>query len=165
MYVKRFWFSWCRGLHNMIAVMLAVAVLVDPHNSQNEELEEWIALAVAVLRELGQINPVALNAVAGLHVTQQRVQLVVQTSGRGEAHPASNVPVIGIDHRLDRATHTLAQPQHAIVDSIGETDLDDPLVVQHRIPEFSGNFPGIEFLCSSNGPHTLESFLDTCVRR
>jgi hypothetical protein len=143
--------------------MLAVAILMDPHNSQNEELEEWIALGVAVLRELGQIDPMALNAVAGLLVVQKRVRLVVQTM-QGAGDTASDVPhVAALNQNLDRATQTLAQVQPTIVDMIGVVESNDPFLVQHQIPEFLGNFPGVEFLCSQNDPQALESFLDTWI--
>jgi len=144
-------------------LMLAVAILMDPHNSRNEELEEWIALGVAVLRELGQIDPMALNAVAGLHVVQKRVRLVVQTM-QGGGDTASDVPrVAALNQNLDRATQTLAQVQPTIVDMIGVVESNDPFLVQHQIPEFLGNFPGVEFLCSQNDPQALESFLDTWI--
>lgn len=161
--------------------MLAVAIMMDPTGPQNEELNEWIALAQNLLQDMGAYNTLAHSAVQGLEVIRKRTQLILHpeheaTSQLGGTNspnardpPAHdrNIPATSpfALHYVERATQTLAQPQPSISDLLSQQVSADGMWGTISAGVFAGNFPGIEALCGDTNSQTLVNFLDDCIAR
>lgn len=136
------------------------------------ELNEWITLADALVRNLGTYNSIAPNAVIALAAIRRRVQKAMQTHGSNSSNPSDGVYLSSIPLPLDaslkqytdRATVTLEQPQKSVSDLLGgQFEASDHLWSTTEAGAFTGNFPGLEALCGNHDPASLEGFLDSCV--
>ncbi|KAA1466296.1 hypothetical protein DENSPDRAFT_831104 [Dentipellis sp. KUC8613] len=151
------------------ALMLAVAIIMDPENSGNEELEEWITLARSLLEDLGTYNVLAPNALQHIDVIQKRTAFVlsVTAGSRTPATPCcSSVNPFLTDptlQRIERATRVLSQPQPSLTDLLGHELANDAFWATLRPGVFAGHFPGIESLSGPINPQNLEHFLDSCL--
>ncbi|KAI9508667.1 fungal-specific transcription factor domain-containing protein [Russula earlei] len=152
------------------ALTIAIAIIMDAQNPENEELEEWIAMAQGILMALRPHNALAQKALDHLHVIRKRTLFVV---GIVIGRCATSDPVI---HRttglatalplpqcMDRTTWTLSQPQPCLNDLLGREEASDPFWSTLRSGVFAGHFPGIESLLGPVCPQTLEQFLDSCL--
>lgn len=141
-------------------VMLGMAILLDPLQSQNQELDEWVALAQNLLRDMGNFNTLAPNAVQCLDVVRRRTRYTLQPA----VDPSSAFPPpIETGHYLERATRTLAQPQPIIIDLFDTHGATDTLWCAEKVAAFTGHFPGIDVLTGNDAPETLRAFLDNCA--
>jgi len=137
-----------------------VAIIRDPTNDQNEDLNEWIALAQNLLQDMSSYNAVAPNAVQILDVIRKRAGLALHPDIDSLNEPPSPTKTV---HYLERSTHTLAQPQPSTSDLLDPKIATDPLWSTEKVGIYAGHFPGIEALCGNPNPQTLENFLDSCI--
>ncbi|KAI0053037.1 hypothetical protein FA95DRAFT_1601390 [Auriscalpium vulgare] len=154
------------------ALILGIAIIMDTRNPENEELEEWIALAQGVLQSWKPYNALACKALQHLEVVRRRTRFVLGVTGHcpqrinedGE-HTCDEGPPLGMEasRRLERATRILSQPQPSLVDLLGHERLADPLWASGRCGVFAGHFPGIESLSGPVNSADLEQFLDSCL--
>jgi hypothetical protein len=151
-------------------VTLAIAIIMDAQNPENEELEEWIAMGQGILEVLKPHNALASKALEQIHVIRERTLFVLGViTGRCHAsdpavHATSGVASpMGLPQRLDRATRTLSQPQPCLIDHLGREDSMDPFWATLHPGVFAGHFPGIESLSGPVNPQNLEQFLDSCL--
>lgn len=133
--------------------MLGVAILMDPQNEDNDELEEWIALALYLLRDMESHN--ALSPTATRYITDVRKR-VQETS-----HSVNSSSRDDTIQYIQKATHTLAQPQHSV-------DLESHGALEHgwaseKVVGFGEGFPSIEVLGGSLHSQTMTDFLDGCM--
>ncbi|TFY81811.1 hypothetical protein EWM64_g2203 [Hericium alpestre] len=150
------------------ALMLAVAIIMDPHNPQNEELEEWIELAQSLLKDLGTYSTLSSNALEHIEVIRKRTAYVLSVTGPPTepanyctaANPFVTDPAL---QRIERATRVLSQPQPSMADLMGHELASDPFWSTLRPGVFAGHFPGIESLSGPINPQNLEHFLDSCL--
>ncbi|KAI0248675.1 fungal-specific transcription factor domain-containing protein [Lactifluus subvellereus] len=152
------------------ALTLAIAIIMDAQNSENEELEEWIAMAQGILEVLKPNNALASKALEQIYVIRVRTLFVLGViTGRCHAsdpavHATSGVASpMGLLQRLDRATRILSQPQPCLVDHLGREEAMDPFWATLHPGVFAGHFPGIESLSGPVNPQNLEQFLDSCL--
>jgi len=156
--------------YNKITVSIAIAIIMDAQNPENEELEEWIAMAQGILVVIKPRNALAQKALDHLQVIRKRTVFVLGViTGRcvtsdpvihartGEAPPMS------LPQRLDRMTRTLSQSQPGLVDLLGHEEAMDPFWSTPQPGVFAGHFPGIESLVGPVNPQNLEQFLDSCL--
>jgi hypothetical protein len=151
-------------------VTLAIAIIMDAQNPENEEFEEWIAMAQGILEVLKPRNALAPKALDQLHVIRKRTLFVLRViTGRC---PDSDSAVyartglfssMGLPQRLDRATRLLSQPQPCLADHLGREEAMDPFWATVHPGVFAGHFPGIESLSGPVNPQNLEQFLDSCL--
>ncbi|TFY72108.1 hypothetical protein EVG20_g907 [Dentipellis fragilis] len=151
------------------ALMLAVAIIMDPENSGNEELEEWITLARSLLEDLGTYNVLAPNALQHIDVIQKRTAFVLSmtadsrtpaTASCSSVNPFLTDPTL---QRIERATRVLSQAQPSLADLLGHELASDAFWATLRPGVFAGHFPGIESLSGPINPQNLEHFLDSCL--
>jgi hypothetical protein len=159
--------------YNRITVSIAIAIIMDAQNPDNEELEEWIAMAQGMLEVLKPRNALAQKALDHLQVIRKRTLFVLcvitgrcvtsdpvihATTGHGKAPPMS------LPQRLDRMTRTLSQQsQPGLVDLLGHEEAMGQFWSTLRPGAFAGHFPGIESLVGPVNPQNLEQFLDSCL--
>ncbi len=143
---------------------------MDTQNPENEEFEEWIAMAQGILIALKPHNALAQKALEYLDVIRKRTLFVLGiVTGRYHArdpadHASDGVaPPMGLSQRLDRATRMLSQPQPRMVDHLGHEEASDPFWSTLHPGVFAGHFPGIESLSGPVSPQNLEQFLDSCL--
>jgi hypothetical protein len=151
-------------------VSIAIAIIMDPRNPENEELEEWIAMAQGVLLVVKPHNVLAQKALDYIQVIRKRTLFVLGlilgrcASGDPILHQTLGVAsAMRLPQRIDRATRTLSQPQPSLTDLLGREEATDPFWSTLHASVFSGNFPGIESLISPVSPENLEQFLDSCI--
>ena len=138
--------------------MLALAILMDPNNNQNEELEEWIGLAVHLVRELGTYNVIAPKGVVALTAIRKRTHLATQSSRSGDSSSPTSAQY------NERATQVLAQPQPSLSELLSHKSAADPLWTDTEARWFVGGFPSIETLCAPVDPgQMLNEFFDKCL--
>ncbi|KAF8076109.1 fungal-specific transcription factor domain-containing protein [Lyophyllum atratum] len=138
------------------ALILAVAIIGDPTSTQYEELEEWIATAQSLLRDIGTSNVLALRGVKSLDVVRRRTRGAMQPAFDFSSTPT---PVISIEQYLQKATHTIAQPQPSMSDLLDVQCFAEPFW-QEGVAVYPGHFPGIEVLCDNADCGSIERFLD-----
>jgi len=152
------------------ALSIAIAIIMDAQNPENEELEEWIAMAQGILVVIRPRNALAQKALEHVQVIRKRTLFVLGViTGRcvtsdpvihattGEAPPMS------LPQRLDRMTRTLSQSQTGFVEFLGREEAIDPFWSTLHPGVFAGHFPGIESLVGPVNPQNLELFLDSCL--
>jgi hypothetical protein len=151
-------------------VSIAIAIIIDAQNPENEELEEWIAMAQGMLLVLKPHNALAQKALDHLHVIRKRTLFVLGlTLGRCAAgdpvlHATCGIASpMSLVQRIDRATQTLSQPQPSLTDLLGREEAADPFWSTLHPGVFAGHFPGIESLIGPVNPQNLEEFLDSCL--
>ena len=149
---------------------IAIAIIMDAQNPENEELEEWIAMAQGILVVIKPYNALAQKALDHLQVIRKRTLFVLGViTGRCAAsdlavHGATGVaPPMSLPQRLDRMTRTLSQPLPYLVDLLGREEAMDPFWSTLRLGVFAGHFPGIESLVGPVSSQNLERFLDSCL--
>lgn len=146
---------------------IAIAIIMDAQNPENEELEEWIAMAQGILVAVKPRNALAQKALDHFQVIRKRTQFVLGViTGRCAAsdHRTSDVaPSMSLPQRLDRMTRTLSQSQPCLVDLLGREEAMDPFWSTLHSGVFAGHFPGIESLVGPVSPQNLEQFLDSCL--
>lgn len=156
--------------YNRITVSIAIAIIMDAQNPENEELEEWIAMAQGILAVLKPRNALAQKALDHLQVIRRRTLFVLGViTGRCAASDpvihatTGQAPPMCLPQRLDRMTRTLSQSQPGLADLLGHEEAVDPFWSTLRPGVFAGHFPGIESLVGPVNPHNLEQFLDSCL--
>ena len=149
---------------------IAIAIIMDAQNPENEELEEWIAMAQGILVVLKPHNVLAQKALAHLQVIRKRTVFVLGVvTGRcvrsdPVVHGTADVaPSMSLPQRLDRMTRTLSQSLPSLVDLLGPEEAMDPFWSTLHPGVFAGHFPGIESLVGPVSPQNLEQFLDSCL--
>jgi len=152
------------------ALTLAIAIIMDAHHRENEELEEWIAMAQGILEALKPHNALAPKALNHLQVIRQRTLFVLGViTGRCVtsnpiAHATHGVaPSMCLPQRIDRTTRTLSQPQPSLVELLGREEAMDPFWSTMNPGIFAGHFPGVESLVGPVSSQNLEQFLDSCL--
>ncbi|KAH9173397.1 fungal-specific transcription factor domain-containing protein [Lactarius sanguifluus] len=151
------------------ALTLAIAIIMDTQNPENEEFEEWIAMAQGILIALKPYNALAKKALEYLDVIRKRTLFVLgvvtgrclQVAGDPDQHAA--YPPMVLSQRLDRAMRMSSQPQPCMVDHLGREEASDSFWSTLHPGVFAGHFPGIESLSGPVSPETLEQFLDSCL--
>jgi len=141
---------------------------MDAQSPENEELEEWIAMAQGILVVLKDQNALAQKALDHLQVIRKRTLFVlgVITGRCATSDPvirATEAPPMSLPQRLDRMTRTLSQSQPGLVDFLGHEEAMDPLWSTLHPGVFAGHFPGIESLVGPVNPQNLKQFLDSCL--
>lgn len=140
---------------------------MDTHNPENEELEEWIAMAQGILMTLKSRNALAKKALEYIEVIRKRTLFVlgiVTGQCRGDPNVRCGVaPSMSLPQRIDRATRMLSQPQPCMVDHLGREEASDPFWSTQQAGVFAGHFPGMESLSGPVSPQNLEDFLDSCL--
>jgi hypothetical protein len=140
-----------------ISVVLALAIVMDPNDNQNEELDEWIGLAEHLVKDLGTYNNIATQGVKALAVIRKRTRFALSRS--------ADDPVPTSAQYVERATQVLAQPQPSLSELLGQKSAD-PIWTSTEAGCFSGWFPGMEVLCAPVDPGpTLNEFFDRCLKR
>ena len=149
---------------------IAIAIIMDAQSPENEELEEWIAMAQGILVVLTPHNALAQKALDHVQVIRKRTLFVLGvitgrcvTSDPGVHATTGVAPSMSLPQRLDRMTRTLSQSQPSLVDLLGREEAMDPFWSTLRSGVFAGNFPGIESLVGPVNPQNLEQFLDSCL--
>ncbi|KAI0265106.1 fungal-specific transcription factor domain-containing protein [Gloeopeniophorella convolvens] len=152
------------------ALTLAIAIIMDTQNPENEELEEWIAFAQGILVDLKPYNTLAQKALDHLDVIRKRTTFVLgvvtghcQASDPDDPSSTGIAPAMSLAQRLDGATRTLSQPQSCMLDHLGREEAANPLWSTLHPGVFAGHFPGIESLSGPVNPQNLEHFLDSCL--
>jgi hypothetical protein len=150
------------------ALTLAIAIVMDTQNPENEEFEEWIAIAQGILIALKACNALAKKALEYVDVIRKRTLFVLGVvTGRCHTREPDATygvaPPMGLSQRLDRATRMLSQPQPCMVDHLGREEASDPFWSTLHPGVFAGHFPGIESLSGPVSPQNLEQFLDSCL--
>jgi len=152
------------------ALTIAIAIIMDAQNPENEELEEWIAMAQGILMAIRPRNALAQRALDHLHVIRRRTLFVVSLiigrcpAGDPVIHSTTGLATaMGLPQRMDRTTRTLSQPQPCLTDLLGREEASDPFWSTLHPGVFAGHFPGIESLLGPVSPETLEQFLDSCL--
>lgn len=142
---------------------------MDAQNPENEEFEEWIAMAQGILMALKTRNALAKKALEYIDVIRKRTLFVlgvITGQCRRAREPDATygvAPPMGLSQRLDRATRMLSQPQPCMVDHLGREEASDPFWSTLHPGVFAGHFPGIESLSGPVSPRNLELFLDSCL--
>jgi hypothetical protein len=156
--------------YNRSSVSIAIAIIMDAQNPENEELEEWIAMAQGILLVLKPHNALARKALDHLQVVRKRTLFVLGViTGRCVASDpvlhatTGGAPPMSLPQRLDRMTRTLSQPLPCLVDLLGHDEAMDPFWSTLHPGVFAGHFPGIESLVGPVSPQNLEQFLDSCL--
>jgi hypothetical protein len=152
-------------------VTLAIAIIMNAQNPENEEFEEWIAMAQGILEALQPMNALASKALEQVHVIRKRTLFVLGViTGRCARCTSSDhyarfgvAPPMILPQRLDRATRILSQPQSCLVDHLGREEAMDPFWATVHPGVFAGHFPGIESLGGPVNVQNLEQFLDSCL--
>ncbi|KAH9998335.1 fungal-specific transcription factor domain-containing protein [Russula vinacea] len=151
------------------ALSIAIAIIMDAQNPENEELEEWIAMAQGILAVLKPHNVLAQKALDHLQVIRKRTLFVLGVvTGRcvrsdPVVHGTADIaPSMSLPQRLDRMTRTLTQSLPSLVDLLGSEAMDPFWSTLHP-GVFAGHFPGIESLVGPVSPQNLEQFLDSCL--
>ena len=149
---------------------IAIAIIMDSQSPENEELEEWIAMAQGLLMVLAPQNALAQKALDHVQVIRKRTLFVLGvvtgrcvTSDPGVHATTAVAPSMSLSQRLGRMTRTLSQSQPSLVDLLGHEEAMDPFWSTLRSGVFAGNFPGIESLVGPVNPQNLEQFLDSCL--
>ncbi|KAF8506033.1 fungal-specific transcription factor domain-containing protein, partial [Russula emetica] len=152
------------------ALSIAIAIIMDAQSPENEELEEWIAMAQGILVVLKPRNALAQKALDHLQVIRKRTLFVLGvitgrcvTSDPVMHATTGEAPPMALPQRLDRMTRTLSQPQPGLVDLLGHEEAIDPFWSTLHPGVFAGHFPGIESLVGPVNPQNLEQFLDSCL--
>ena len=155
------------GISHNGPVTLAIAIIMDTQNPENEEFEEWIAMAQGILMALKPYNALAKKALEYIDVIRKRTLFVLGiVTGRCHADLDTTygvAPPMALLQRHDRATRMLSQPQPCLVDHLGREEVLDPLWSTRQPSVFAGHFPGIESLSGPVSPQNLEQFLDSCL--
>lgn len=142
-------------------VTLAIAIIVDPPNIENEELQDWISFSQVLLKDLGTCNAVAAVALQHIDVIRKRTDFVLNMS-RG--NNAASLDIIAPSlHDIERATRVLSQPQPCMTDLLGHELVMDTYWTIIQPGAFGGHFPGIESLSGPLDSTNLERFLDSCM--
>ncbi|KIM90631.1 hypothetical protein PILCRDRAFT_916 [Piloderma croceum F 1598] len=142
------------------ALMFALAILMDPNDNQNEELDEWIGLAVNLVKELGPYNNIAPKGVEALTAIRKRTRLASPSSRSGD----NSTPTVA--QYNERATQVLAQPQPSLSELLGQKSAANPLWTDTKATWFAGGIPSIETLCTPVDPvQALNKFLNKCLAR
>src|SRR5258707_8197198 len=143
---------------------------MDAQNPENEELEEWIAMAQGILEVVKPQNALAQKALDHFHVIRKRTLFVLGViTGRCVAsdpviHATTGIaPSMLLSQRLDRMTRTLSQSQPGLVDLLGHEEAMDPFWSTLHPAVFAGHFRGIESLVGPVHLQNLEQFLDSCL--
>ncbi|THH20158.1 hypothetical protein EW146_g1162 [Bondarzewia mesenterica] len=142
-------------------VTLGIAIIIDPSNTENEELEDWIAFAQVLLKDLGTYNMIAPAALQHLDVIRRRIEFVLNLT-RGNNTVTLNFVEPSLQH-IERATRVLSQPQPCMADLLGQEAVTDPYWSTVQPSVFAGQFPGVESLSGPVDPLNLERFLDSCL--
>ena len=149
---------------------IAIAIIMDAQNPDNEELEEWLAMAQGILLILKPHNPLAQKALEHLHVIRKRTLFVLGLIlGRCPAGDPVLHATLGVaspmclPQRMDRTARTLSQPQPCLTDLLGREVATNPFWSTLPASVFAGHFPGIESLIGPVSPQNLEQFLDSCL--
>ncbi|KAI9447753.1 fungal-specific transcription factor domain-containing protein [Lactarius indigo] len=154
------------------ALTLAIAIIMDTQNPENEEFEEWIAMAQGILIALKPYNALAKKALEYLDVIRKRTLFVLgvvtgrcrQVAGDPAQDAACDVaPPMVLSQRLDRAMRMSSQPQPCLVDHLGREEASDSFWSTLHPGVFAGHFPGIESLSGPVSLQSLEQFLDSCL--
>lgn len=146
-----------------LSVILAIAIIMDPRNPENEELDEWICLSEELLKALQGQNVLAKNALQHIEVIKKRTELVLcltghswKPDGYGPDKPQKSClrPSFAMDplQRIERATRVLSQPQPTMADLLGHELAADPVWTTLRPGVYAGHFPGIESLSGKSNP-------------
>jgi len=150
-------------------VTLSIAIIMNPHSPENEELAEWITLSQALLHDVDPYNPVADNARQHLEVIRKRVYFVLSLAGQNtptlpfQCETPSPADLKYALQRLDRATHVLSLSQSSLSDVLGTDQTDDTRWSTLCPAVFAGHFPGMESLSGPVDAQNLEHFLDSCL--
>jgi hypothetical protein len=138
--------------------MLALVLVMDPNNNQNEELDEWIGLAEHLVKDLSTYNIVATKGVEAFAAIRRRTRLTLSRS----TDPA----LIAVQYN-DRATQILVQPQPSLSDfELGAKSVDDSVWIETEVEYISDCFPSIESVCVLEDPGTtLGEFFDRYTER
>jgi hypothetical protein len=156
--------------YNRTTVSIAIAIIIDAQSPENEELEEWIAMAQGILAVLKPRNALAQKALDHLQVIRKRTLFVLGVitgrcvTGDPVIHATTGeAPPMSLPQRLDRMTRTLSQSQPGLVDLLGHEEAMEPFWSTLHPGVFAGHFPGIESLVGPVNPQNLEQFLDSCL--
>jgi hypothetical protein len=140
--------------------MFALAILMDPNDNQNEELDEWIGLAVNLVKELGSYNVIAPKGVEALTAIRKCTRLASPSSRSGN----NSTPTVA--QYNERATQVLAQPQPSLSELLGQKSAANSLWTDTKATWFARGFPSIETLCTPVDPmQALNEFFDKCLAR
>jgi hypothetical protein len=138
--------------------MFALAILMDPNDNQNEELDEWIGLAVNLVKELDPYNVIAPKGVEALTAIRNRTRLASLSSRSGD----DSTPTVA--QYNERATQVLAQPQPSLSELLSQKSAANLLWIDTKATWFSGGFPNIETLCTPvDHVEALNKFFDKCL--
>ena len=156
--------------YNRVTVSIAIAIIMDAQNPENEELEEWIAMAQGILEVLKPQNALAQKALDHVQVIRKRTLFVLGvitgrcvTSDPVIHATTGQAPPMCLPQRLDRMARTLSQSQPGLVDLLGHGEAMDSFWSTLRPGVFAGHFPGIESLVGPVNSQNLEQFLDSCL--
>ncbi|KAI0033357.1 hypothetical protein K488DRAFT_85037 [Vararia minispora EC-137] len=154
---------------HMAAMMLVVAIIVQPDHPENDELDEWIVIAEDLFKVLKPYNALAPHALQYMEAIRRR-SVVVRCVSRppgppqyGDCRGPSPEVTMNVMQRMERAIKILAQPVSSMADRLGYDTVLDPLWATLRPGVYASRFPGIESLGRSVDPQDLENFLDGCA--
>lgn len=143
---------------------------MDAQNPENEELEEWLAMAQGILLVVKPYNALAQKALDHLQVIRKRTLFVVSlmlgrcAAGDPVLHATCGVASpMTLPQRFDRTTRTLSQPPPCLTDLLGREEAMDPFWSNLHPGVFAGHLPGIESLIGPVNVQNLEEFLDSCL--
>jgi hypothetical protein len=144
-----------RNSPTCISVMLAFAIIMNPDDNQNEELDEWVGLAEHLVRDLGRYNVIAHSGAKSLAVVRRRIHFALRPS-----HTLSD-PIPTSAQYGQLVTDVLAQPQPSLSDLLGQKYVADSLWTNTEAEWYVSGFPGIEALCTQVDPEpSLHNFFD-----
>ncbi|KZV64820.1 hypothetical protein PENSPDRAFT_756965 [Peniophora sp. CONT] len=154
------------------AIVLIIAIIIEPGNPENDELDEWITLAEDLLKLFQSRNVLAKRALPLLHVIRRRSlmtrcisgpQHFAMMDGSCECTMGRPEPTFTPSKRMERATRVLAHPSPSVTDLLGPTLSNDPIWAGLRPGVFASHMPGVESLSGSVDPQQLDDFFDSCT--
>ena len=138
--------------------MLALVLVMDPNDNQNEELDEWISLAEHLVKDLNKYNIVATKCVEAFAAIRRRTRLTLSRS-------ADDPTLIAVQYN-ERATQVLVQPQPSLSDfELFTKSADNSVRTETEAEYFSDCFPSIESMCVLDPGTTLDEFFDRYTGR
>lgn len=154
------------------AIVLVIAIVIEPSSCENDELDEWIIFAEDLLKLVKSRNILAKRALPLLHVIRRR-SLMTRCISRPprfsmfdencECTLGKESTVFTPSQRMERATRVLAHPTPSVADLLGPSLVNDPLWAGLRPGVFASHMPGIESLDGSTDPQQLDDFFDSCT--
>ena len=154
------------------AIVLVIAIVIEPSNPENDELDEWITLAEDLLKLFQIQNVLAKRALPLIHVIRRR-SLMTRCLSSPPRYPVIDehyqcsmgrpAPVLTSSQRMERSTRVLAHPSPSVADLLGPRLGNDSTWAGLRPGVYASHMPGVESLSGSVDPQQLDDFFDSCT--